>query len=186
MAQPDAVDEMLEAWAAVRPDLELAPMGTIGRLGRLHLLASRSIEAVFERHGLSIGEFDVLAALRRAGDPPARAPGVLARTLMLSPAGMTNRLDRLEAAGLVRREPDPDSRRSLVVLLTEDGRRVVDAAVTDHVANEAAILSALSPAQRRALDQALRTLLAAIEPESATASSGVPSFAEDRDRGGAA
>jgi DNA-binding MarR family transcriptional regulator len=186
VAQHDAVDEMLEAWAAVRPDLELAPMGTIGRLGRLHVLASRSIEAVFERHGLSIGEFDVLAALRRAGDPPVRAPGVLARTLMLSPAGMTNRLDRLEAAGLVRREPDPDSRRSLLVVLTEEGRRVVDAAVTEHVANEAAILSGLTATQRRTLDQALRTLLATVEPEASPGSPGVPSFDEDRDRGGAA
>lgn len=163
MPAEDAVDAMVESWAAVRPDLELAPMATFGRLGRIHLRASRAIEAVFEQHGLSTGEFDVLAALRRAGDPPARTPGELARSVMLSPAGMTARLDRLEAAGWVRREPDPDDRRSLRVVLTADGQAVADAAVTDHVANEAALLAGLSASQRTALDGALRALLAQLD-----------------------
>jgi DNA-binding MarR family transcriptional regulator len=130
----------------------------------VHAHASRAIESVFERHGLSTGEFDVLASLRRGGPPFARTPGELSRTLMLSPAGMTNRLDRLEAAGWVRREPDPESRRSLQVVLTDDGMRLVDAAVTDHLANETALLAGLTSAQRRALDDALRALLATLEP----------------------
>lgn len=138
-------------------------MGLFGRLGRLHLRASRAIEATFEQHGLSTGEFDVLAALRRAGRDHAATPGALARSLMLSPGGMTNRLDRLEAMGLVRREADPDDRRSLRVVLTEEGRQRADAAVTDHVANEARLLEALSEAQRKALDGALRALLAQFE-----------------------
>jgi DNA-binding MarR family transcriptional regulator len=166
MRERDVVDEMVEAWARVRPDLELAPMGTIGRLGRIHGRASRAIEAVFEQHGLDTGEFDVLAALRRAGSPPARTPGELARSLMLSPGGMTNRIDRLEAMGLVRREPDPDDRRSLRVVLTADGLAVVDAAVTDHVANEATLLEALTRKQRTALDDALRALLRSLEERS--------------------
>src|SRR5690349_2401527 len=112
-------------------------MATIGRLGRLHALAGRSIEDVFATHGLNAGEFDVLAALRREGDPFVLTPSALARTLMLSPAGMTNRLDRLVERGLVDRRADPDDRRSVLVALTPEGRRVVDAAVTDHVANEA-------------------------------------------------
>jgi DNA-binding MarR family transcriptional regulator len=163
VAEPDDVDRMVAAWKAVRPDLELEPMGTFGRFGRIQQRAGRAIEAVFEEHGLTTGEFDVLAALRRSGEPHALSPGALSRTLMLSPAGMTNRVDRLEEMGLVRRQPDPDSRRSLRVTLTPEGRRVVDAAVTDHVANEARLLQGLTATQRRALDNALRALLASLE-----------------------
>jgi DNA-binding MarR family transcriptional regulator len=163
MPAPDPVDHMLDAWRQARPDLDLEAMGTFGRLGRIHVRASRAIEAVFEAHGLSTGEFDVLAALRRAGAPHALTPTQLARSLMLSPGGMTNRIDRLEEAGWVRREPDPDDRRSLAVVLTEEGLALVDAAVADHVANEATLLASLSASQRRALDDALRALLAALE-----------------------
>lgn len=161
----DAVDEFLDAWRAVRPDLDLAPMGVFGRLGRLHLRAGRAIEAVFEAYGLSTGEFDVLAALRRSGDEHAASPGELSRTVMLSPGGMTNRLDRLEAMGLLRREPHPDDRRSLRIVLSDAGLAIVDAAVTDHVANEARLLAALSDEQREALDDALRTLLVHLDEQ---------------------
>jgi DNA-binding MarR family transcriptional regulator len=162
----DVVDELVDQWRRERPDLgddALAAMGTIGRMGRLHAHASRAIDAVFARHGLVTGEFDVLAALRRSGPPHAATPGALARTLMLSPAGMTNRVDRLEAAGLVAREADPEDRRSSRVVLTERGRAVVDAAVADHVAGEVALLAAVAPGDRAALDRALRALLATFE-----------------------
>lgn len=157
--EPDHVDQLVEQWACERPDLELAAMATIGRLGRLNALASRSIAAVFAGHGLQIGEFDVLAALRRSGAPFVMKPTDLARVLMLSPAGMTNRVDRLEVAGWIERRNDPDDRRSSLVVLTDDGRELVDRAVTDHVANEARILEPLTPTERAALDRALRTLL---------------------------
>ena len=160
----DHVDRLVEQWRNVRPDLELDPMATFGRLGRLHTHATRAIEEVFQRHGLSIGEFDVLAALRRAGEPHVMTPTALARLLMLSPAGMTNRLDRLEAAGLVARRPDPEDRRSSLVVLTGAGLALADAAVTEHVANEAALLAVLTKAERRSLDQLLRKLLASLEP----------------------
>ncbi len=160
----DHVDRLVEQWRAVRPDLELAPMATFGRLGRLHAHATRAIEAVFERHGLSIGEFDVLAALRRSGEPHVMTPTALSRLLMLSPAGMTNRVDRLEGAGLVERRPDPGDRRSSLVVLTKAGRQRADAAVTDHVANEAVLLRGLTSAERRTFDQLLRKLLAGLEP----------------------
>lgn len=161
--EPDAVDEILEQWARHRPDLDLEAMGTFGRLGRVHALASPAIEAVFAARGIGIGEFDVLAALRRGGPPFAATPTQLARTLMLSPAGMTSRIDRLEAGGHVRREPDPDDRRSLQVVLTEHGRALVDAAVTDHVANEERLLAGLTAEQRAALDDALRALVRHLE-----------------------
>src|SRR5688500_5222339 len=90
----DHVDALIAQWREQRPDLDLAPMATIGRLGRLHALASARIEGVLREHGLGIGEFDVLAALRRAGPPHAMAPSALARLVMLTAAGMTNRVDR--------------------------------------------------------------------------------------------
>ena len=157
--ESDHVDRLIEQWARERPDLELAPMATIGRLGRLHTLTSRAIADVFVGHGLQIGEFDVLSALRRSGEPFVMKPTDLARMLMLSPAGMTNRVDRLEAAGWIERRNDPDDRRSSLVQLTDNGRELVDRAVTDHVANEARLLEPLSPTERAALDRALRTLL---------------------------
>ncbi|MGD9700981.1 MAG: MarR family winged helix-turn-helix transcriptional regulator [Acidimicrobiia bacterium] len=155
----DDVDEVVAQWARERPELELSPMATFGRLGRFLAHASRSVDAVFDAHGLNLGEFDVLAALRRSGEPYVMRPTDLARTLMLSPAGMTNRLDRLEAAGLVERSNDPDDRRSQVVALTGTGRATVDAAVVDHVVNEARLLEPLTGSERVALDRALRKLL---------------------------
>jgi DNA-binding MarR family transcriptional regulator len=159
----DAVDRVIAQWRQERPDLELGAMATIGRLGRLFAHLAPRVEAVLLRHGLTTGEFDVLAALRRGGAPHRQTPSDLAGALMLSPAAMTNRLDRLETAGLVRREPHPTSRRSLLVSLTDEGRRVVDAAVTEHVANEEALLAGLTAAQRRQLDDLLRRLLASFE-----------------------
>jgi DNA-binding MarR family transcriptional regulator len=159
----DHVDALVAQWREQRPDLDLAPMATIGRLGRLHALASARIESVLREHGLGIGEFDVLAALRRAGEPFAMAPSALARLVMLTAAGMTNRVDRLVAAGLVEREPDPDDRRSVVVRLTPEGRTLVDGAVTDHVANEARLLEPLSERERETLDRLVRKLVAGLE-----------------------
>lgn len=161
--QRDAVDELVDQWRVERPDLDVEPMATVARLARIHAHLARSIEGVLRGHGLGVGEFDVLAALRRAGAPFALPPGALSRTLMLSPAGMTNRIDRLVAAGLVERRPDPDDRRSLLVVLTAKGRRLVDDVVGEHVANEAKLLSGLSAADRRALDRALAKLLASLE-----------------------
>jgi DNA-binding MarR family transcriptional regulator len=166
--RPDHVDRLIEQWARERPDLEFAPMATIGRLGRLHALASRSIAEVFAGHGIQIGEFDVMAALRRSGEPFVMKPTDLARALMLSPAGMTNRVDRLEAAGWIERRNDPDDRRSSLVVLTDDGRDLIDRAVADHVANEARLLEPLSPTERTAFDRALRTLLRQFDTSPAT------------------
>jgi DNA-binding MarR family transcriptional regulator len=155
----DHVDDLIAQWQVERPDLELDAMATFGRLGRLHSHASTSIAKVFSTHGLNIGEFDVLAALRRVGPPHEMTPTRLAQLLMLSPAGMTNRLDRLVAAGHIERRSDPDDRRSWIIALTAEGRAVVDRAVSDHVANEAALLEPLSSTERAALDRALRKLL---------------------------
>ncbi|WCO68450.1 MarR family transcriptional regulator [Iamia majanohamensis] len=161
MAPPrDPVDDLVDQWARERPDLTFADMATIGRLARVSAQVGAAVESVLAEHGLTVADFDVLATLRRAGAPFTLRTGAITRQLMLSPAGMTGRVDRLEGRGLVARAPDPDDRRGWRVRLTDEGRAVVDAAVADHVANEGRILAGLSPAQRRALDGALRTLTA--------------------------
>ncbi|PKV81437.1 MarR family winged helix-turn-helix transcriptional regulator [Nocardia fluminea] len=157
--EADVVDAITAQWQRERPDLELEAMAVFGRLGRLLTVATARIESVFTAHGLQRGEFDVLAALRRSGSPFELNPSVLADTLMLSRAGMTGRIDRLEGAGLVRRIADREDRRAVRVALTEQGRALVDTVVVAHTENETAMLSVLSPADRAALDRVSRTLL---------------------------
>lgn len=154
----DPVDRLVAQWEHERPDLDFAPMGTIGRLARVHAAFSASIEDVLAGHDLTISDFDVLASLRRAGKPYALRPTDISRQLMLSPAGITNRLDRLEAAGLIERTPDPTDRRSWTIRLSPAGRTTIDRAVADHVSNEERLLSPLTDRQRSALDGALRAL----------------------------
>ncbi|RZT87980.1 DNA-binding MarR family transcriptional regulator [Pseudonocardia sediminis] len=168
VSDPDAVDLFVDQWRRERPDLvgDLDAMATIGRLGRIAAVAGPLVERVFARHGLRIGEFDVLAALRRSGEPFTLTPSALARTLMLSPAATTNRLDRLDQAGHVARRLDPDNRRSILVSLTDAGRELVDAAVTEHVRNERALLAGLDDADLRTLDDLLRRLLAGMDQAS--------------------
>ncbi|WP_226350182.1 MULTISPECIES: MarR family winged helix-turn-helix transcriptional regulator [unclassified Pseudonocardia] len=166
MPDHDAVDDLVDQWRRERPDLDgdgLAAMATIGRLGRIAALAAPRVERVFAGHGLRTGEFDVLAALRRAGTPYTLTPSQLSRTLMLSPAAMTHRLDRLDDLGHVERRLDPENRRSILVTLTDGGRDLVDRLVTEHVANERDMLAALGPADRVAFDDLLRALLAGLE-----------------------
>ncbi|MET8778063.1 MarR family transcriptional regulator [Nocardia sp. NPDC004654] len=162
-AKPDPVDAIAEQWRRERPDLDLEAMAIVGRLWRLMVVAQQAIEAVFTAHGLQRGEFDVLAALRRSGEPFQLNPSVLADTLMLSRAGMTGRLDRLESAGLVRRIADAADRRAVRVALTDAGRELVDTAVTAHTRNETRILSVLSAQDRKDLDRIARSLLASLE-----------------------
>ncbi|MGY0499990.1 MarR family winged helix-turn-helix transcriptional regulator [Nocardia sp. FBN12] len=157
--EPDVVDAIAAQWRRERPELELEAMAVFGRLGRLMTIAMARIETVFTAHGLQRGEFDVLAALRRSGAPCELNPSVLADTLMLSRAGMTGRIDRLETAGLVRRVADREDRRAVRVALTEDGRALIDTVVVAHTENETAMLSVLDPADRAALDRISRTLL---------------------------
>ena len=105
----------------------------------------------------------MLATLRRSGEPYTLAPTALARWMMLSSAAMTNRVDRLEAAGLVERRPDPGDRRGLLVALTLDGMRVVDAAVADHVENERRLLEPLSEEEQQTLNALLCKLLLGLQ-----------------------
>lgn len=162
--QYDGVDVVLAQWARERPDLDVAPMGVIGRISRLARLCEEDIQLVFARFGLHRGEFDVLATLRRSGAPYRLNPSELSASLLVSSGGMTNRLDRLERAGLIVRQPDQDDRRGVLVNLTPEGLRLVDTAVAEHVANEQRLLHALNQSERGELAGLLRTLLRSLEP----------------------
>ncbi|HET7518828.1 MAG TPA: MarR family transcriptional regulator, partial [Actinomycetes bacterium] len=122
----DHVDHILEQWAQQRPDLDVSPMGIIGRMSRLSRFLERSIATVLGKYGLNEPQFAVLAALRRAGPPHCLSPTDLYNGLLVSSGAMTNRLDRLAAAGLVERVPDPGDGRSLLVALTGKGQQVIN------------------------------------------------------------
>lgn len=166
---PDRLDLIGEAWRRERPDLDLQPQQVIGRLHRVARHLTEELATVYERHGLTEGEFDVLATLRRAGAPYERSPGDLALHTLVTSGGMTKRIDRLEQAGLVTRRVSDSDARARVVALTDRGCEVIDAAFTDHMANERRLLDLIAPGQARALEDALRTWLAALEEPPATA-----------------
>jgi DNA-binding MarR family transcriptional regulator len=161
---PDHIDRILAQWRRERPDLNTAPMGTLGRLFRAAHLADAALVAHIRSYGLQPGWFDLLAALRRVGPPYQLNPTALRRATMLSSAGMTKRLDRLAEAGLIKRRADPADRRGTLVRLTHKGKTLIDKAVETHLANEKRLLSALEPDDQRALDHLLRALLASLEP----------------------
>ncbi|WP_219501554.1 MarR family winged helix-turn-helix transcriptional regulator [Nonomuraea ceibae] len=158
-AEPDPMDAVLRQWRRERPDLDMEPLGLFARLVQVTRLLEADVERVFARHGLRPGEFDVLAALRRAGSPYTMIPSELSAVLRLSRAGMTNRLDRLEAAGFVERSLDPDDRRSFRIALTGEGRRVIDATLTDHAANLHRLAALVPSGESAALDRVLRSML---------------------------
>jgi len=163
----DHVDRIVEAWRRERPDLDVSALALVARLFRTVHLADAVLGQPLAAHGLQPGWFDVLAALRRAGEPYALTPTQLLRTMMLSSGGMTKRLDRLTDAGLIERRPDPNDRRGILVMLTDRGKAAVDTVLPIHLGNEQQFLAPLSPAQQRILDQLLRSLLAGLEPPDA-------------------
>ncbi|MGW3667676.1 MarR family winged helix-turn-helix transcriptional regulator [Streptomyces sp. NPDC005141] len=157
----DPVDAIIEQWAAVRPDLDTAAMEVFGRVFRLSRAMGDRMEKAYARYGISRGEFDVLATLRRSDAPYTLSPRQLSATLMLTTGGMTGRLDKLERAGLLRRSPDPHDRRGLRVTLTDEGLRLIDEAVGAGLDVQTAALSALDNEQAVQLAGLLRPLLAA-------------------------
>jgi DNA-binding MarR family transcriptional regulator len=161
--KPDPVDRILLQWHRERPDLDVSPMGIIGRMGRLAKHLERAIQETFSEFGLTAGEFDVLAALRRSGQPYQLSPTELFNTLMVSSGTMTHRIDRLEQAGLVERTPDPSDRRGTLIVLTHKGFTLIEKAVEAHVSNEHRILSVLEEPEREALILLLRKLLVSFE-----------------------
>ncbi|GGU30438.1 MarR family winged helix-turn-helix transcriptional regulator [Streptomyces violascens] len=159
----DHVARIQAEWARERPDVDVSPQGVIGRLHRLASLLTEQLCVVYRRYGLSEGEFDVLAALRRAGDPFERAPGELATFTMVTTGAMTKRIDRLERNGLVTRRRSAQDGRGRVVALTPAGRELIDRAFADHMSNERRILDELGPDEATCLEALLTAWLARVE-----------------------
>lgn len=154
----DHVNTILEQWRRVRPELDVGPMGTVGRLSRLARDVEYKLDQNFARFSLDTVAFDLLAALRRQGDPYSLSPKALQFEMMISSGNTTYRLDQLEKRGLVVRLSDPNDRRGVRVHLTPAGLGLVDEVVRSHLQLEAAYLSALSDAQQRQLEELLTVL----------------------------
>ncbi|UQI45657.1 MarR family transcriptional regulator [Streptomyces sp. HU2014] len=159
----DRVARIQADWHRERPDLDVTPQAVIGRLHRLAGRLTEELCLVYRRYGLGEGEFDVLCALRRAGEPYERAPGELAAHTMVTTGAMTKRIDRLERAGLVTRRRSRDDQRGRIVALTEPGRQLIDQAFTDHMRNERHLLDLLTPAEAEALETLLTAWLSRME-----------------------
>jgi DNA-binding MarR family transcriptional regulator len=159
-APTDEVDDLVAAWRAERPDLDVQPLQVLSRVSRLARHLDRARRTAFAGHALESWEFDVLSALRRQGPPYQLSPGALLRATLVTSGTMTNRIDRLAAAGLVRRQPDPQDKRGVLVSLTAEGRARVDAALADLLGREEALLAGLDQGERQRLAGLLRTLLA--------------------------
>jgi DNA-binding MarR family transcriptional regulator len=155
----DEVDTLLDAWRRERPDLDVAPMEVLSRISRLAHHLDRRRAAAFSAHGLEPWEFDVLAALRRSGAPYQLSPGQLLRETLVTSGTMTNRVDRLAARGLVKRDDHPGDRRGVLVRLTDQGRETVDATLADLLAAERTMLDGLAETDRAQLVRMLRGLL---------------------------
>ena len=156
----DEVDDLVEAWGRERGDLDLAPVEVFSRINRLSRRLDRARRAAFTTHGIESWEFDVLAALRRAGAPYELSPGRLLRETLVTSGTMTNRVDRLTARNFVERLPDPRDRRGVLVRLTVEGKAAVDGAFEALLEAEADRLAELPDRDRARLAVLLRTLLA--------------------------
>lgn len=156
MSEPDEVDRLVAAWRRERPDLDVAPLEVLSRITRLARHLDLARRAAFATHGLETWEFDVLAALRREGR--GLSPGALLTQTLVTSGTMTNRIDRLEARGLVERLPDESDKRGVLVRITAAGRKAVDSALTDLLARERSILSVVPAEDQVVLSDLLREL----------------------------
>lgn len=160
--RPDVVDQLLAAWRETRPELDPAPLGLVGRVIVLAQHLEESVEKVLAEHKLSLGQFDILATLRRRSPRGGMTPSQLLESVLLSSGGMTARLDRLADAGLIVRTPDTADRRMVVIELTAKGKRVIDAATATRFAEALGSLPPLDPDEMRTLASLLRRWLVSV------------------------
>jgi DNA-binding MarR family transcriptional regulator len=160
----DHVGRLIAGWREERPDFPVDPVGIVYRVSRLAAHFSAAVDKVFVDAGLSNPEFSVLANLRRAGHPHRLSQRQLMEQLSLSSGTISVRIDQLSSRGLVRRDPDPADGRSVLVTLTEKGRRLFDSVAPEHLANEARLVAALDPAEQAQLARLLKILLVEFEP----------------------
>lgn len=158
----DRVDSILKQWASERPDLDASPIGIFGRISRIDRLFEQSMAEFLRPHGLTLGLFDVLAALRRSGEPFQAKPSDLAAMTMLTSGGMTGRLDHLEKLNLVSRVPDPDDRRVMMAELSPQGRELIDRLMGQHLERERARLEWLRDGESAEFAGYLRKLEASL------------------------
>lgn len=158
-AKIDGVEAVVAEWASVRPDLDFSPITIFARVYLAGRLVERFYASSVAPHGLAPGDFFVLCELRRTGPPWRLTPSALFKSLVRSSGGMTKQLDKLAHEGLIARVPDEDDRRSLLVELTEKGLDLVDQALTEHMANEKAVLANLNASQTKAVAQALQVMI---------------------------
>jgi len=157
------VEAMLEQWTRERPDLDPSSLGLVARVARLARTIEENAKTVLDRFGLSESDFQLLAALRRAGPDYQQSPRELLEPLMVSSGGLTTWIDRLEQAGLVQRQPNPEDRRGILVQLSDKGRALADEVLTAYLANQQAVLdTALSREEQTTLSNLLRRLLTAV------------------------
>ncbi|MEV0296592.1 MarR family transcriptional regulator [Nocardia sp. NPDC050710] len=154
----DAVDLFTAHWNQVRPDVDVSPMATIGRISRLSRLIEQDLKRFFAGFGMEFWEFDVLATLRRSGGTDGLTAGALIKVAMVTSGAITNRIDRLAAKGWVERTPCPEDRRAIRVRLTPEGLTLIDDLLPRHMANEQRMLAALGAEDRGHLATLLRTL----------------------------
>jgi DNA-binding MarR family transcriptional regulator len=159
----DPIDGLIAQWKVERPDLDATPMGVAGRILRLAVRLERRVGATLSGFGLTLWQFDVLATLRRSGEPYRLSPTQLMHEVMLSSGAMTNRIDRLESKGLVRRRPQPTDRRSVQIELTAKGKQLVDRAVAARFDEAREVAGLLSSRERATLERSLRNLLLPLE-----------------------
>ena len=158
MQRQDAVDRVTSQWKEVRPEIDVSPINVVGRVSRLSRLVDRILAENFARFGIENWMYDVLATLRRSGEPYELAAGALVRQTMVTTGAITNRIDRLEQRSLVERASAKD-RRKVIVRLTPKGLDLVDNVVQAHMATEVKILGGLTPRQQKELARLLRTTL---------------------------
>jgi DNA-binding MarR family transcriptional regulator len=162
----DQLDRMLDQWREARPDIDAEGMAFIPRLFRLAHLYDAELTAISRRFGLKPGWLDVLSALRRIGSPYRLSAGDLARWVLLSTGGLTNRIDRMQEAGLVRRLPDPTDRRGVLIELTDGGLEVIDGAIDAHLELYEQVLGKiLTKAERRTFVDLMRKQTVAFEED---------------------
>jgi DNA-binding MarR family transcriptional regulator len=153
--EPDHVARIIRQWNRERPDLDVSPMGIVGRLHRLADTLNVALRAIFAEAELSDGDFDVIACLRRSGEPFALTPSELAATTMVTSGAVTKRVDRLEAQGYVTRTVSSEDGRSRSIALTAEGRALIDDLFPRHIENERRLLAGLSAEEQADLARLL-------------------------------
>ncbi|CAE6902176.1 helix_turn_helix multiple antibiotic resistance protein [Vibrio sp. B1FIG11] len=155
----DAIDRVVSQWAKEKPELDTEPMAIMGRLMRIAKHMENHVAELHKRYDLKMGEFDVLATLRRSGKPYRLTPSELISSMMLTSGAMTNRLDKLEKKGLIAREHSKEDRRSVTVELTAKGFELIDSLIEQHLQAQHELMGSLSSTEKGQVNQALKLLL---------------------------